>query len=97
MSHIAPNEIKRATKGSAINHRFAVSPGREQRQSAAPLNAKIAAIASRWVWVTVSISANDFAKCIVASAASGSLPRYRLTMPGGESLVVFQTNTSEVV
>src|SRR5206468_12397954 len=37
-----------------------------------PVSTKITAMERRWVWVIVSISANDLGNCIAACVASGS-------------------------
>src|SRR3954468_13101610 len=89
ISHIAENETRSATNGSATSTRRQRSDGLLQRAKQRPLKTKIAAILKRWVWVMLSISAKDLENCIADSVVtSGSEPRYRSATPDGVIPVV---------
>jgi hypothetical protein len=95
MSHIALNDTINAANGSAISQPFHRGEIRSHSASDTPESANATAMASRWVWVMVSISANDFGNCIAAASRhprrpdTGRHPRY-------ERRVVHQTKTSGI-
>src|SRR5206468_8627748 len=72
MSHMAEKDTSNATNGSAMSQRFHRSDTRSHNATPSPVSTKITAMERRWVWVIVSISANDLGNCIAACVASGS-------------------------